>query len=240
MQPTRIQPERSKTTEGAEHKRPGHADWLAGLFVDVPIVGCYESLGSSTDYQVSGRANADRVTGEASNNGVNAHPWWPTSSKEQNAQMSKADLFGFFPVTETSTQHAGFVACELAEEFSNAASSYGDGVKTITVSLMLTDPRTLGRKHKDTTPEYISGLRRVEAHGITMDIEDALTFSLRPAFDAVLGAVDRAAVASAIASAMLDIHSQLSGMSIPDFDMQRFLSDVESFFAGAAHSDGVD
>ena len=145
--------------------------------------------------------------------------------------MSNEDMFGFFPITEAATQHAGFVACELAHEFSEVSSSYGDGVKSITATLILTDPQGLGTQQEDTVPEFLQGLRRVEVHGITVDIEDELVFAIRPEFTALVGAVDRAKVASAIVSALFDVHTQLCNLSIPNFDIRRFLSDLESFFS---------
>lgn len=149
--------------------------------------------------------------------------------------MSNVDLFGFFPVTESSTLQAATIACELAHEFSRVASSYGDGVKSITATLILTDPTGLGVSHKDQQPEFHRGLRRIEALGTVIELEDELEFTIRPSFSTINGVSDRAIVANAIASALLDVHSQLATMDIPCFDMSSFLSDIETFFTKFGH-----
>lgn len=144
--------------------------------------------------------------------------------------MRNVDLFGFFPVSESCTQKAATIACELAHEYSRAASDYGDGVKIITATLILTDPQGLGVNHKEKPPEFHPGLRRIEALGTVVELEDELEFSIRPEFSAVDGVRDRAIVANAIASALIDVHSQLTSMDILRFNMRIFLSEIETFF----------
>lgn len=142
-------------------------------------------------------------------------------------------LFGFFPITESSTQQVAPIARELAHEFSRTASNFGEGVKSIAATLILTDPHGLGAHHKEKRPKFHPGLRRIEAFGTVIELEDELEFSVRPAFSAIDGVGDRSTVANAIASALIDVHPQLTRMSIPRFDMRRFLSEFETFFANA-------
>lgn len=148
--------------------------------------------------------------------------------------MKHVDLFGFFPITEDGTQKAATIACDLAHEFSRTASDYGDGVKSITATLILTNPHDLGVHHKETQPEFHPGLRKIEAFGTMVELEDELEFSIRPEFCDINGATNKAIVANAIASALIDVHPQLVNMDIPRFDMKSFLSEIENFFTKAA------
>lgn len=145
--------------------------------------------------------------------------------------MKHVDLFGFFPITEDGTQKAATIACNLAQEFSRTASDYGDGVKSITTTLILTNPQDLGVNHKEKQPEFHPGLRRIEAFGTVVELEDELEFTIRPEFSDIDGATNRAVVANAIASALIDVHPQLANMDIPRFDVKSFLAEIENFFA---------
>ena len=145
--------------------------------------------------------------------------------------MKKVDLFGFFPIAEVSTQGAATVACDLAHRFSRSASNYGDGVKSITATLILTDPSGLGEQHKEERPKFYPGLRKVEAFGTPVELEDELEFSLRPEFASVSGINGEVEIARAIASALFDIHEQLRDFPVPNFDINAFLSALETFFA---------
>jgi shikimate kinase len=150
--------------------------------------------------------------------------------------MRKMDLFGFYPITEETTQGAATIACELAHEFSCSASNYGDGVKSITATLILTDPNCLGAQHQEKRPKFNPGLRRIAAFGTVVELEDELEFSIRPEFTTVNGVSSRSIIANAIASALMDVHSQLESVDIAQFDMRRFLSEIETFFASVGQS----
>lgn len=140
------------------------------------------------------------------------------------------DIFGFFPITQADTQDAGALASDLARAFSESASDYGTGVKSITVRLILTDPDDLGRGHKLTKPRFFPGTRIVRAHGIEVKLEDELEFSLRPALSDVKNAQSKTEVSLAIADAIEQVRPDLNRMCIPDFDMELFIADFESFF----------
>ncbi len=144
--------------------------------------------------------------------------------------MRNLDFFGFFPVTEASTREVGTIAGKLAHEFSSTASGFGDGVKSISATLLLTNPRGLGRNHRLNRPVFHPGLRKIEAFGMDVELEDELEFSLRPEFSAVQWASDKAAISNAIASAITDVRDELEEMAITDFDMRTFLSEFEAFF----------
>ena len=143
------------------------------------------------------------------------------------------DFFGFFPITQSDTRDAGAFASDLARAFSEYASDYGTGVKSITVRLILTDPDDLGRGHKLTKPRFFPGTRIVRAHGVEVQLEDELEFSLRPAFSDVKNAQSSTEVSLAIADAIEQVRPDLKRMRIPDFDMERFLADIETFFRTA-------
>ncbi len=141
------------------------------------------------------------------------------------------DVFGFFPITEDGTQDGARIACELAHEFSRTASDFGGGVKSITVTLILTNPQDLGTNHKDKRPVFHPGIRRIEALGTVVKLEDELEFSIRPDFAAVNGVNNKTDIANAIASALMEVHSQLARTDIPSFDMKCFLSEIGLFFS---------
>lgn len=151
--------------------------------------------------------------------------------------MKNSDLFGFFPITEESTQSAAVVACDLAHRFSRKALNFGDGVKSITATLILTNPSELGLEHKERRPTFHPGLRKIEAFGTLVELEDELEFSLRPEFSSVSGISGEVEIARAIASALFDVHEQLRNFPVPNFDMNAFLSELETFFSTVSLED---
>ena len=152
--------------------------------------------------------------------------------------MRNADYFGFFCVTEQRTQEVAAIAAELGQEYSSEASDFGGGVKMITATLVLTDPRGLGEWHKPEPPKFYPGFRRLEDMGFVVEVEDVLEFSLRPEFDAVAKASSKPEVANAIAAGFIDAHSSLQDLCIPHFDMNAFLSEIGAFFTAAGQSVG--
>lgn len=139
--------------------------------------------------------------------------------------------FGFFVVTEPATSHVAPLAGELAKAFSLKATPllYGDGVKSITATVIATDPEGLGHRHKVKAPKFSGGVRTIKAHGLTAVIEDSLDVALRPDFAALAGARSSSEVAGAIAPCLPSLRATLCKLWLQRFDKDKFFSDLEQF-----------
>ena len=143
------------------------------------------------------------------------------------------DFFGYFVVSEPRTSHLVEHAMALGRAFSSTGGFYGTGVKQITATLLLTDP-SRGKLHRTKRPKYFPGTRLIRAHGLSAKSEDALEFSIWPSFDAVSSASNERDLAAAISPTIASIAPELLKLKVPNFSMQRFLSDLEHFLKRAA------
>lgn len=76
-------------------------------------------------------------------------------------------------------------------------------------------------------------VRTIKAHGIVVSTEDALEFGLRPSFENVRDARTESQLACAVLPALSQAGPVLRKLKIPDFDMDRFLSDLVAFLERA-------
>lgn len=145
------------------------------------------------------------------------------------------NLFGFSAFTQPETSHISSLAHGLADAFLISISSkeYGDGVKQITANLVLTDPNGTGRLHKVKRARYLPGKRTIKAHGLVVSIENVLEFTLRPSYAALCHVRTEAQLACAILPEVELAKSDLVRLSIPDFDLDMFLSDFAVFLERA-------
>jgi hypothetical protein len=150
-------------------------------------------------------------------------------------QLSPKEFFTFFVIGEPDTVHLGELAHKLAHAFSASVqpTCYGQGVKSITATLVLSDPEGLGKLHKLKRPRYTAGRQTIKAHGIVVSTEDTLEFGLRPTFDGVRNARSESQLACAIVPALTQAGPNLRALKVPDFDIDRFLSDLIAFFERA-------
>lgn len=151
-------------------------------------------------------------------------------------QLSPKAFFSFFVMAEPDTIHLGEAAYKLAQAFSASVEPgrYGNGVKSIAVALILSDPEGLGKLHKVKRPRYTAGVRTTKAHGISVSTEDVLEFDLRPSSEDVRCARSEPELARAILPALSQAAPGVRKLKIPDFDMGRFLSDLTAFFERAS------
>lgn len=145
--------------------------------------------------------------------------------------MSNTDFLGFCCVTEDRTRHVGELAGEIARDFSQNGLEFGSGVKRVTITLILTDPGSVGASHKPEPPKFMPGLQRFAGTGLIIELEDILEFTIRPDLGSVLNAHDKSEVASAIGAGLMDVYAELSDLGIADFDMKAFLSEFSLFLA---------
>jgi hypothetical protein len=143
-------------------------------------------------------------------------------------------FFGFFLVTERATSHVVPFANALENAFSSKAGSYGNGVKTITVKLQLTDTLVDQSWQRRNKPKYLAGVRQTKGHGLTVRIEDALEFTVRPEFESVVNASNEAELAKALLPALKEVEPSVIDLRVPNFDSQKFLGDLEAFLETAA------
>lgn len=155
--------------------------------------------------------------------------------KKHRFQLAPKAFFGFFPITEPETSHVGPLVHTLGQAFSGSvqAEKYGTGVKSITATLILTDPDGLGRAHKLRRPKYSAGVQTIKAHGITLSTENTLEFGLRPVFADVRNVRTESEAAPALLPAIDQVKSALQNLDIPDFDQDRFLADLGAFLQRA-------
>jgi hypothetical protein len=144
------------------------------------------------------------------------------------------NFFGFFLVTEQATSHVVPFANTLEDAFSRKVGSYGNGVKTITVKLQLTDTVVDKRWQRRNKPKYLAGVREIKGHGLTARIEDALEFTVRPEFESVVNASSEAELAKALLPALKEVEPSVVDLKVPDFDSRKFLQDLATFLETAA------
>jgi hypothetical protein len=149
------------------------------------------------------------------------------------------DLFGFFPLTEARTQHAAVLAGRLAKAFSMGASAYGDGVKSITATLILTDPDGLGRNHRVKRPRYRPGTREITGHGVTVRLEDELEFSIRPVFSDICGVTTEAELAAALVPAIAAINRIWRGLKSHNSACVCFFRNLRAFYEGPVRTEST-
>lgn len=157
-----------------------------------------------------------------------------SSTRKSHLQVARLDFFGYFTVYEPQTSHLAVHAGTLGRAFSSAAGTYGNGVKSVTAELILTDPSGLGRLHKTRRARFSPGTRILKGHGLTVKVEDTLEFSIRPSFETISTAANEKDLAAAIVPALALVAPELLKLRVPDFDMQRFLSDLEVFLRRSA------
>ena len=150
-------------------------------------------------------------------------------------QVEMKSFFGFSSLTQSETRHLSPLAQKLARDFSTSIEpkAYGEGVKSITATLVLTDPEGMGRLHKTKRPRYLSGKRTIKAHGVVVSIEDALEFTLRPSYGALGGVRSESQLACIILPELQRVKLGLVQLSIPNFSLDAFLTDLAAFLGRA-------
>ncbi len=136
--------------------------------------------------------------------------------------------FGFAFRTEPGLSEAIQKFKEIEKLIVNhiAGRDYGSGVKAVYIGIILIDIEHV-RKFAKPKPSYKAGKYELREGVVSLWLEDTLEFDVVPKLSEVRSAISVEELAQALLRAIKSAYLCLQKVSIPDFDMMRFLSDLD-------------
>jgi hypothetical protein len=116
-----------------------------------------------------------------------------------------------------------------------AAQEYGASVKAIYIGIVLMEPDH-ARRFATNRPVYKAGRYELREPGLSLAFEDTLEFDVVPRFDEVRRATAIRELALPLRHALSASSSLLQETKIPNFDMARFLADLDRVLSDIANA----
>ena len=139
--------------------------------------------------------------------------------------------FGLSVEADIELQDKTMFVHQFSEELNAhfASKSFGSDLKGLTIGVILTSPK-FEHFFKVRKPKYYDGKKAITYDGITVELEDALEYDIKPDYFSIKEA-DEIGIRKTLAGEILQSLGKIDTVKkIKDFDREGFKEDLESFF----------
>lgn len=109
------------------------------------------------------------------------------------------------------------------------SKNYGNDIKCLTIGLIIKSAQ-FDIFYKEKRPKYYHGKNLITLEGATVEVEDALEYSIKPDYSKLISADENAILKYVAQEILRSLHKIDTIKKIKNFDKDSFKKDLESFF----------